>query len=161
MQKLKLIILSISLLTTSCGKPDIFYGTAVDAELKQALDISMRYLGHKDGFKHINSIDMVDSLDNCNVKLDDGSCATNGVCTKGFEGGTLTRRIKIVRSRWDAKNEYSKYALLIHEVLHCAYDIKHATTKESIMSATTPDKISKDWFISTLSKDQQNYGFSK
>lgn len=152
-------LLALIPLLTACGNPNILHNTEVDPELQQWVDVAVQYLGYKKGNFQVDAIKMVDE---CRSSDSEGNCETNGTCYVEIDFASPyngQRVIEINRGRWEAKNTYSRYGTIIHELLHCSYDIKHNDRKVSLMGTHSEDVISQADFEAALTADKKYYGF--
>ena len=143
----------------SCGQP-LLQGTEVDSEIQQYVDVAVTYLGEKEGNKKIRKIKLTDS---CRQRDASGECITNATCWKEMDFSSPyhgNRVIEINRKRWEKKNTYSRYGTIIHEIMHCAYDINHNSRKHSLINSHSEDVISQADFERALKADKRHEGFN-
>lgn len=65
--------------------------------------------------------------------FEDGSTIL-GVCFPDLNAVTINE------DKWDGLKKYTKYALIIHEILHCAYGIRHRTDRIAVMNPYIPSE---------------------
>jgi hypothetical protein len=156
----KIIAFAIPLSFVSCGQPDILEDTKIDVMLEIDVQHSLHYMGYKPNPAKINSISLVSNEDfKCKKREANGYCPTKGTCYQGMVGTFYKRFIVINNGHYSKMNRFAKYELLLHEILHCAYNIGHSDKVGELMFAYSDNTISQKEFESMIKRAKVQYGF--